>query len=160
MGKPGNKLVGLLSQDKSNIILLHNTNTLSRAKAILKHGFRYESQLTYSTDRINPSDPVEINYFLVERKEYGDYTIIIEISKKVINKYTDLAEATGKTIEEILSIDEPVMSDNDEYIFTISHYYIKGIFNNKTGEVLLNSVFDPDFESTLYLDNINKDKAL
>ncbi|MEE4114572.1 MAG: hypothetical protein V2I37_00270 [Marinilabiliaceae bacterium] len=156
MSKIGDELSGLLSRDKTNIVLLHNTDSLARAKAILKNGFRYESQLTYSTDRINPLDTVEINYFLVERKEYGDFTIIIEISKQIINKYSAIAEVEGSSIEELISIDQPFLSENDEYIYTLPHYYIKGILNNKTGEVLLNPVFDPDFDSPDYLGNLNR----
>lgn len=158
MSQIGDKLTNLLSRDRSNIVFLHNTDSLARAKAILKNGFRYESQLTYSTDRINPLDPVEINYFLVERKEYGDYTIIIEISKEIINKYSALAEAESLSIEELINIEEPVLSDNDEYIYTLPHYYIKGILNNKTGEMLLNPVFDPGFDSPDYHENLNRRK--
>ena len=60
MGKPGDKLSRLLSKDNSCIVLLHNTPSLQKAKNIMREGFRYESQLTYSTDRVNPEDTVEI----------------------------------------------------------------------------------------------------
>ena len=69
MSKSGDKLISLLSQDKSCVVLLHNTDTLEKAKEILRSGFRFENQLTYSTDRINPGDTIEINYFLVERTQ-------------------------------------------------------------------------------------------
>jgi hypothetical protein len=156
MSKPGDTLSQLLSKDNSCIVLLHNTETIARAKNIMICGFKFESQLTYSTDRINPQDTVEINYFLVERKEYGDFTIIIEIDKKIFKQYSRLAESSDLNIEEIMSVDEPLLSENDEYIYTLSHYYIKYIFNNKTGEVQKNTVFDPSFESPEYLENYNR----
>ena len=156
MRKTGEKLLSILSNDKSCIVLLHNTDSLEKANAIVKGGFRFENQLTYSTDRINPSDPVEINYFLVERKEYGDFTIIIEISREIFKQYSSLAENSNLNFEEILNVEEPFLSENDEYVFTLSQYYIKGIFNNKTGETYLNPVFDPSFDSPEYLANFKK----
>ncbi|MDX2413938.1 MAG: hypothetical protein QNK33_01990 [Bacteroidales bacterium] len=155
MLKSGEKLFEVLAKDKSCIVLLHNTDTLSKAKGILINGFKFENQLTYSTDRVNPRDIIEINYFLVERKEYGDYTIIIEINKEILNQYSRLAETSDLTFEEIISTEKPELSDNDEFVYTLSHYYIKGIFNNKTGEMLVNPVFDAAYDSPHYLENFN-----
>ena len=156
MSKPRDILIGALSKDKTSIVMLHNTDTLAKAKQILKGGFRFENQLTYSTDRINPTDAIEINYFMVERKEYGDYTIIIEIDRTLLHRYSDLAENSNLSLEEIITIEETYLSDNDEYVYTLSHYYIKGVFNNKTGELLLNPVFDPAFDSPEYLENFKR----
>jgi hypothetical protein len=156
MQKTGDKLSHLLSRDDSCIVLLHNTDSIARAKNIMSDRFRFESQLTYSTDRINPKDQVEINYFLVERKEYGDYTIVIEIDKKLFRQYSHLAESSEVNLEDILSYEEPYINDNDEYVYLLSHYYIKCIFNNKTGEVKMNPVFDPLFNSPDYIRNYNR----
>lgn len=156
MVKTGERLKDLLSDNHKSIVLLHNTDSLIKAKNILNNGFKFENQLTYSTDRVNPLDAVEINYFLVERKEYGDFTIIIEINKKIIEQYSALAESANITIEEILTIEEPVLSENDEYVYNISNYYIKAIFNNKTSEVHINPVFDSMFDSPGYLENYNR----
>lgn len=156
MKKTGDKLSQLLTKDDSCIVLLHNTNTIEGARNIMINGFRFESQLTYSTDRINPKDQVEVNYFLVERKEYGDYTIVIEIDKKLFKQYSQLAESSEVNLEDIITVEEPYLSDNDEYVYLLSHYYIKCIFNNKTCEVKNNPVFDPTFNSNAYLNNFNK----
>lgn len=156
MIKIGDRLSQLLSKDDSCLVLLHNTGTIERARKIMTHGFKFESQLTYSTDRVNPKDQVEINYFLVERKEYGDFTIVIEIDKNLFKKYSQLAESSDLNIEDILTYEEPYLSDNDEYVYVLSHYYIKCIFNNKTGEVKMNPVFDPAFNNPDYLNNYNR----
>lgn len=156
MSKPGDKLARLLNKDKSCIVLLHNTESLTSAKSIMSNGFKFESQLTYSTDRINPNDAIEINYFLVERKEYGDFTIVIEIDKKLFKQYSRLAESSEINLEDILTVEEPYLSDNDEYVYTLAHYYIKCLFNNKTGEYINNPVFDPSFDSPDYLENYKR----
>ena len=54
------------------------------------------SYIFYRQDK--PKDQVEINYFLVERKEYGDYTIVIEIDKKHYKQYSQLAESQKSTL--------------------------------------------------------------
>jgi len=156
MSKPGDILASLLNKDNSCIVLLHNTNSLTRAKSIMSSGFKFESQLTYSTDRINPNDVIEINYFLVERKEYGDYSIILEIDKILFKQYSRLAESSEINIEDIITVEESYLSDNDEYVYTLAHYYVKCIFNNKTGEYINNPVFDPSYDSPDYLENYNK----
>ncbi len=156
MRKTGDKLSQLITKDNSSIVLLHNTNSIDNARNIMIKGFKFESQLTYSTDRINPKDQVEINYFLVERKEYGDYTIVMEINKKLFKQYSQLAESSELNLEDIITIEEPYLSDNDEYVYLLSHYYVKCIFNNKTGEVYMNPVFDPAFNSPDYLNNFKR----
>lgn len=156
MTKAGELLAGILTRDDSTIVFLHNTPSISKARSILSNGFRFESQLTYSTDRINPRDPVEINYFMVERKEYGDFTVIIQIDRDLFRKYLSLADSSDMAIEDIITIDPPFMSDNDEMVYTISHYYIRGIFNNKTGEFKENPVFDPKFDSPVYTENFKR----
>ena len=156
MKAAGDKLASLLSGDQDNFIFLHNTKNRESAESIMRNGFNFESQLAYSTDRVNPRDTVEISYFLVERKDYGHHTIIIEINKALFLRYTRLAESTNLHFEDILTVTIPVISENDEYIYTLSHHYIKGIYNIKTGEMTHNADFDPMFESPMYLQNFNR----
>jgi hypothetical protein len=123
---------------------------------IMTEGFRFEEQLTYSTDRVNPRDPVEISYFLVERKEYGSYTMIIEINKDIFKKFNYLADSADLHFEDLISIETPVLSDNDEFVYKLSPRYIKGFFNNKTGNLILNPDFNPSYESPVYIKNFNR----
>jgi len=156
MKATGEKLAKILACDSGCVIFLHNTRTEAVANKILTEGFTFQNQLYYSTDRINPNDPVEISYFLVERKDYGDFTIIIEISRNLFKKIRSLAEVTGHHFEDILSITEPVLSEDDELIYTISPHYIKGYFNNKTGVMTPNPGFNPEYMASIYLDNLNR----
>jgi len=158
MSIAGNKLAGILAEDQNCILFLHNTKSKDIAQNILENGFCFEDQLAYSTDRINPKDSVEISYFLVERKEYGDYTIIIEIDKKIFKQYNGLADASDIHFEELFTITLPELSDNDEFIYTLSPHYVKGVFNNRTGEFTRNQTFKPDYDSPSYLENYNRIK--
>lgn len=156
MSTAGEILTQILSKDTDCILFLHNTKIEETARKIQTEGFSFEEQLAYSTDRVNPKDSVEINYFMVERKEYGIFTIIIQIDKELFKKYNYLAESADIHFEELFTIKEPVLSDNDEYVYLLSPHYIKGYFNNKTGELISNPLFDPRFESQQYLKNFNK----
>jgi hypothetical protein len=147
MKASGEKLANLLAGDVDYIIYLHNTRSEEIARKIMAEGFTFQNQIYYSTDRINPKDSIEISYFLVERKDYGDYTMIIEISKKLFKNACAVAEKSGLSFEDLLSSSKPVLGEDDEYIYTLPQQYIKGYYNNKTGIFYNNDVFDPEYIS-------------
>ncbi len=159
MSSVGDILVSVVSNDTDKILFLHNTRHEETAVKIMKEGFRFEEQLTYSSDRINPSDSVEINYFLVERKEYGKFTIVLEIDKSLFRKYNYLAEKSDISFEELISITIPSLSDNDEFIYTLDPHYIKGYLDSATGRFHANKTFDPSYESPVYVENFNRLKG-
>lgn len=156
MSTVGDILTSILSKDTDCVLFLHNTREEKTARQIVTRGFQFEEQLTYSTDQINPTDSVEINYFLVHRKEYGKYTVIIEIYKDLYKKYYSMAEKSDLHFEELLTITMPVLSDNDEYIYTLAYYYVKGYLDNTIGKFVGNKDFNPAYESPIYLENYNR----
>ncbi len=156
MSAAGEILSSILERDNDCVLFLHNTIDEETARQIISKGFQYEEQLTYSTDQINPKDSVEINYFFVERKEYGNYTVIIEIDKELYRKYNQLVEKSDFHFEELLTITRPVLSDNDEYIYTLSHHYIKGYLDNLTGRFIENMDFNPTYEPPVYMENYER----
>ena len=151
MKNKGEILAHILSNQGNCYFFLHNTKEKSVADKILKEGFKFENQLPHSTDRVNPNEPIEITYFLFQRKDYGSYTIIIAIPKEVYDLYTKYSNDYDTGIEEIISITEPVIGDNDELIYTISPKHILGYFNIKTAEFFKNEGWDPGFMSTIFL---------
>ncbi len=159
MSTAGDILASILERDTGCLLFLHNTKDEETARQIMNEGFQFEEQLTYSTDQINPKDTVEINYFLVERKEYGKYTVIIEIDKALYKKYNYLIERSDIHFEELISLTLPVLSDNDEYIYTLAHYYVKGYLNNFTGKFTANKNFNPAYEPPVYLENYERLKS-
>jgi hypothetical protein len=150
MKNKGEILANILENFEDCYFFLHNTKELHVAEVIMKSGFIFESQLPHSTDRINPKEPVEINYFLFQRKDYGTYTIIIAIPKYTFEIYSSVSNEFDIGIEEVLTITEPYLSDNDELIYTVSPKHILGYFNIKTSEFIKNVCWDPSFNN--YLD--------
>ncbi|MBN1388013.1 MAG: hypothetical protein JW965_06165 [Bacteroidales bacterium] len=156
MSTAGEVLASILAKDIDCLLFMHNTKDEETARQIMTKGFQFEEQLTYSTDQINPNDTVEINYFFVERKEYGQYTVIIEIDKTLYKKYNHLVEGSDFHFEELLTITPPVLSDNDENIYTLSRQYIKGYLDNFTGRFIENSDFNPSYDPPVYMENYRR----
>jgi len=145
MKNKGEILAGILNGQCNCYFFLHNTKEKLIAEKILREGFVFENQLPHSTDRVNPREPIEITYFMFQRKDYGSYTIIIAIPKDVYDLYTARSNEHDTGIEEVITITEPHIGDNDELIYTISPKHILGYFNIKTGEFYRNVKWDPSF---------------
>jgi hypothetical protein len=155
MKNKGEILASILTDFNNCYFFLHNTKEKSVAERILNEGFIFENQLPHSTDRVNPNEPIEITYFLFQRKDYGSYTIIIAIQKAVYDNYTQFSNRNDIGIEDVITITEPYYGDNDELIYTISPKHILGYFNNKTGEFFKNRIWDPDF-NTIFIKSFKK----
>ena len=146
MKNKGEILAAVLSQYGNCYFFLHNTKDKTIADKIMAEGFIYENQIPHSTDRVNPNEPIEVTYFLFLRKDYGAYTMIIAIPKKVYENYTRRSIDMDTTIEEIISIADPFYGDNDELMYTLPPEHILGYYNNISGEFQKNKKWDPDFD--------------
>jgi hypothetical protein len=83
MKNKGEILAETLRSYKDCYFFLHNTKEITTVEKIMSEGFIFESQLPHSTDHVNPDEPIEITYFLSQRKEYGFYTLIIAIPRVI-----------------------------------------------------------------------------
>jgi len=148
MKNKGEILALVLKNFKDCYFFLHNTKEFDIVESIMNEGFIFESQLPHSTDRINPNEPIEITYFLFQRKDYGSYTIIIAIPRTIYEIYSAASNKNDVGIEEILTITEPYFGDNDELLYTVSPKHILGYFNIKTTEFYQNRNWDPFFNNS------------
>jgi hypothetical protein len=149
MKNKGEILAVVLKNFKECYFFLHNTKDIHNVENILNEGFMFENQLAYSTDRINPNDPVEITYFFIQRKEYGSYTIVIAIPKSIYEQYSAASKKNHLDIEDVMTITEPFFGENDELIYTLSPKHILGYFNLKTCSFNQNIHWDPLFDNCL-----------
>lgn len=147
MKNKGEILASVLKNFRDCYFFLHNTKEFSVVESIMNEGFVFESQLPHSTDRVNPNEPIEITYFLFQRKDYGSYTIIIAIPKVTYEAYSAASNKDDIGIEEVLSVTDPYFGDNDELIYTVSPKHILGYFNIKTAEFYQNRNWDPFFNN-------------
>jgi hypothetical protein len=156
MKNKGEILASILRNFRDCYFFLHNTKEFNVVEIIMNEGFVFESQLPRSTDRVNPNEPIEITYFLFQRKDYGSYTIIIAIPKIIYELYSDLSIKNDVGIEEILTITDPYFGDNDELIYTISPKHILGYYNIKTSEFYQNRNWDPFFNNNKFISSEKK----
>jgi hypothetical protein len=148
MKNKGEILAAILAEYGNCYFFLHNTKEKSTAEKILGEGFIFENQLPHSTDRVNPSEPIEVTYFLFQRKDYGAYTIIIAIPKAIYDRYTIISNLNDIGIEEVITITRPYYGENDELIYTLPPGHVLGYYNNKTTEFTANSLWDPEYDSS------------
>jgi len=147
MKSKGEIFASILSNFKNCYFFLHNTRESRVVESILNSGFIFENQLVHSTDRVNPGEPIEITYFLFQRKDYGPYTIVIAIPKITYENYSAVSVKNDVSIEEVITINEPFYSDNDEMMYTVSPKHVLGYFNNETSEFFQNMHWDPFFNN-------------
>jgi hypothetical protein len=147
MKNKGEILALILRNFKDCYFFLHNTREFDTVEKIMNEGFIFESQLVQSTDRVNPKEPIEVTYFLFQRKDYGSYTIIIAIPKVIHEAYTAVSNKKEVGIEEVLTVTHPYYGDNDELIYTLSPKHVLGYFNIKTSEFYQNRNWDPFFNN-------------
>jgi hypothetical protein len=151
MKNKGEILTSILKNFKDCYFFLHNTREFRVVESIMKEGFIFESQLPHSTDQVNTNEPIEITYFLFQRKEYGSYTIIIAIPKVIYEIYSGVSNKYDIGIEEVITTTVPYIGENDELIYTISPKHILGYFNNKSTEFHQNRNWDPFFNNCQFI---------
>jgi hypothetical protein len=147
MKNKGELLATILQDFKECYFFLHNTKEFNVVENIMNEGFVFESQLSHSSDRVNPNESIEVTYFFFQRKDYGTYTIIIAIPRIIYEIYTAISNEYDTGIEDVMTINDPIVSDNDELVYTISPKHILGYFNQKTSEFYQNRNWDPFFNN-------------
>ena len=147
MKNKGEILASILKDYSNCYFFLHNTREYTVVEKIMNEGFIFESQLPHSTDRVNPNEPIEITYFLFQRKDYGYYTMILAIPKKIYDIYSEASNQNDTGIEEVMTITDPYFGDNDELIYTVSPKHVLGYFNVKTSEFFKNLNWDPEYNN-------------
>ncbi|MBN1107171.1 MAG: hypothetical protein JXR66_05945 [Bacteroidales bacterium] len=150
MKNKGEILASILREYNYCYFFLHNTKEFRVVEKIMNEGFIFENQLPHSTDRVNPNEPIEITYFLFQRKEYGHYTVVIAIPKEIYEKYTELSETFNTGIEEVMTISDPYVGENDELMYVISPGHVMGYFSIKNSEFIFNPAWDRDYDNSLY----------
>lgn len=134
----------------------HRTKRKEIADKIVEEGFEFIESLQKTTDSVM-DDPVHLQYWHNLRERYGDYTIVISISKELIDKYIEkLNKIRGNylTVEQVMVDLKPYTDQNEEIIYTMPREYIKGYFCTRTGEIVHNPKHNPFYDSPNFERNI------
>ena len=143
-----------IGRDAHIFTYLHNTPTWEIAQTIMNRGFKFESHLDHTSDIVSGHDLVELKYFRLTRMRYGIYTIVIQISKSLIDYYSERLKNTHFHFSEVLSKHEAVMSQDHEPIYTLHEQFVRGCFNQQTMEKHFNPKFDPYKQLPVFEENL------
>jgi hypothetical protein len=142
-------------------IYLHYTREKNVANEILSEGFKFVNSF-YKTAELVFNDKLYLMHRHNEHKQFGEYVIVISISKKNFNHFTqELSKLQAKNIavEQILTETPHQLDDNGEEIYTSPRQFIKGYFNYLNGSIVTNPYYNPDYLSPKFDENLSKLKS-
>ncbi len=137
-------------------IFIHYTNTESADK-ILESGFLFSEVLAKTSENIC-NDIVVLSYNHERHKCYGHNAVIISFSKELYsfykNKLLDV-KFEDVYVEHILTETGSEWDDDFERVYRIPTQFIQGYVNYKTGAIIRNPKFNPDYNSDKFDYNLN-----
>ena len=133
---------------------IHTTPSREFAEKIIKDGFEFENHLMHTTDQVSGFDLVELNYFIMIRRNYGHFIVVIEISDNLIIEYTKRLQSFNFHFSEVLSKYPPRYNEEENPVYTLPEQFVKGYIDQETMEKKYNPVFDPYFRSPLFEKNM------
>jgi hypothetical protein len=142
--------------DKDVMTYLHNTPDHETERKILKDGFNFEEDLDHTSDRLSGVDIVELEYFKYVRQSYGYITIVIQIGKDIINKYSTALNSGKYHFSEVLANEGSQLSNNDRPVHVLPVQFIKGSFDQKENIITNNPLFNPHFYDPQFEINLEK----
>lgn len=158
------EILTLLIPDDENVInYTHRTANEKIARKILENGLKFTESF-YKTTDIVIDNPVNLNYWNILRKAYGKYAVVISFTKRIIKHYESILsselESNIVEVQQVLTDIEPELNEDNEEVYTLSRQFIKGYFNEETETVVYNPDFDPDYESAVFIANIDRIKRI
>lgn len=150
-----------LYEDENQIKLyLHYTPSRKIAEKILEEGFKFVNSF-YKTAEYIYNDKLYLLQRHHEHKQFGDYVIVICISKEIFNKYSEKINQLNLpdlAVEQILVEGDPVLDENNDLIYTLSKQFIKGYFNFREGYIIKNEDFNFNYDSDKFVENLKNYK--
>jgi hypothetical protein len=137
---------------------IHYTKESKDAKSIISQGFRYVDSF-YKTALPITNDKLDFIIKHNSRRFFGDWLMLISISNQVIQKYTALmkeAEIKEYALENILTETDPVKDENADMVYILPKQFIKGSVNHRTGEIIKNLEFNPEYDSPRFIKNMER----
>jgi hypothetical protein len=159
-GKPDSiyvqNLIKVIECKNDVVTFLHNTKTKETAEKVLEDGFQFQSHLDYTTDVVTAKDPVTIKYFTIVRQAYGKYTLIIQISRHLIEDYSQQLQNMSHHFSEILSVKSPFLGSEDDLVYCLAPHFVKGYMYVETGEFFANPNFNASLKIPIFEENLRR----
>ncbi|MDX9846072.1 MAG: hypothetical protein RBT74_03735 [Tenuifilaceae bacterium] len=146
---------------ESNVLFAHYTKTQDVAEIICREGFRFAESF-YKTAEPIINDKLDLGYKHNLRKQYGNFIVVISISKHIYDKYTHAIEQVNAilNVEQILSTLQPQLNENQDEVYLLPPQFIKGFINVETGEVVPNLNYKSTYDSPVFATNIKTNSSI
>jgi len=148
----------VFKDDKDQKIFIHYTREKDNAQQILKEGFNFVNTFYKTAEEVR-NDHTDLVYKHNRHKSFGKYVIVICIDKSLYNKYlreTHNYSTYDLFVEQLLTLEEPFMNQESDWVYKLHPKFIKGFFNYETGDINENKQFQPDFDSDKFTENLKR----
>jgi hypothetical protein len=142
--------------DEKLYTFLHNTDTEEMARHIMKHGLLFENHLLNTSDHVSGTDLVELNNFRMIRKYYGNYTIVIQISSRLVEDFSRRLKETHYHFSEALSKTRPSYNKEENPVYVLPEQFVRGYFDHLQNKGVDNPRFDPWYFPLYFEDNLQR----
>jgi len=145
----------IFENEKESEIFLHYTKQEEIAKKIVSEGFKFSHSFHKTAENIC-NDKVDLLYKHHRHKHFGKYVVVISIDKKIYNFYMNETHKLSNAllVEQVLTEIPSYLDENQEIIYTLSNFYVKGYFNYETGKTITNPLFNSRYDSIKFRENI------
>jgi hypothetical protein len=149
----------IFDDEHTSELYIHYTGEELTAGKIIKEGFKFRHSLYKTSEKVQ-NDEIDLTFKHHQHKGYGKYVIVISIAKTIFDFYQNEISNMSRfvSIENVLTETVPYQDENEETIFTLSPYYIKGYFNYETGEITKNPSFNAKYNALVFQENVEKFK--
>ncbi|HOZ13667.1 MAG TPA: TetR/AcrR family transcriptional regulator [Tenuifilaceae bacterium] len=145
----------IFEDDSNRLIFIHYTKDEYTARKIIQEGFRY-TETFYNTAEQVVNDKLDLMYKHNMYKYYGNYVVVIVITRELFTYYANEVKSRGINIyiENIFSETPPSLNENEDKVFTLPNQFIKGYVNYENGSIVFNSNFNPSYNSPIFERNL------
>lgn len=134
-------------------VFMHFTSDRSVAEQIIKEGFKYSESFYKTTQEIS-RDIKDLDYKLQLYRQYGDFLIIINIPKELL----DFAQKENEPIKHDSLVDSAISlyNSNDDLGYKLSSIFIKGYIDVNNNTIIKNNGFLKGFNINDFQDQIKE----
>ena len=146
----------IFKDTKDKKLFLHYTQEKTIADKVLKEGFQFRYSF-YKTAYKITQDRLDLIYKHSQSKYFGKNVLILSISTKIYNYYTEELKKISPPeafVEQILTEVLPFHDENNDVVYALSNKFVKGYFNYETGEMTDNPEFNPNYDSDIFKKNL------